>query len=87
MPPIEPIVSWHGCDAESTSLAWETAHGFDSIQTIERVYSRTSGGAYECCWPDCEFTRRDAEKMWRHIHTAHGRSDLPPDNFDPGPWL
>ncbi len=78
---------WHGCDAEATSLAWEASTGCDSIATIERVYEQTPGGAYVCMTPDCTFVRRDPEKLWRHVHTGHGRSNLPPDDFDPGPWL
>ncbi len=79
---------WYGCDAEAASLAWEAAHGYDSIPTIERVYEQTLGGAYVCCYPECAFRRRDAEALWRHVHTAHAPdSCLPPDDFDPGPWL
>lgn len=78
---------WHGCDADGVSFAWEAAHGYDSIATIERVYERTPAGAYVCMTPGCVFARRDPERLWRHIHTAHGRDDLPPESFDPGPWL
>ena len=81
------VEKWHGADAEATSLAWEAAHGYDSIDTIERVYEQTRGGAYVCMTPGCSFARRDPEAMWRHVHTAHDRDDLPPDDFDPGPWL
>jgi hypothetical protein len=74
-------------DTSDVSLAWEAATGYDSIATIERVYRQTPGGAYECCYPDCMFARRDAETLWRHIHTAHGRNNLPPADFDYGVWL
>jgi hypothetical protein len=43
-----------------------TAH--DSIATVERVYDRTPSGAFQCPFPDCDFVRRDAEAMWRHVH-------------------
>jgi len=52
-------------DTRDVSLAWEAASGYDSIATIERVYRQTPGGAYECCYPDCMFARRDAETLWR----------------------
>lgn len=80
-------VRWHGNNAEWTSLGWEAAFGYDSIATIERVYDRSPQGAFLCVWPDCSFARRDPEAMWRHVHTAHSESCLPPDDFDPGPWL
>jgi hypothetical protein len=67
---------------ERISLAWEAATGCDSVVTIERVYSRTPRGAYECIWPGCTFTRKNAEAMWRHVHGSHGRNDLPPADFD-----
>lgn len=76
---------WHGFSLESAALAWEKATGCDSVDTIRRVYPQTRG-AYKCLTPGCSFTCRDAEAMWRHVHTAHGRSDLPPDDFDPGPY-
>lgn len=57
---------------ETVSCAWEQATGADSIPTIERAYDRTPGGAYVCVWPGCDVARRDAEKLWRHVHTAHG---------------
>lgn len=79
---------WQGESAEWTSLAWEASTGADSIATIERVYDRhADSGAYRCCWPECSFSRRDPEVLWRHVHSAHGRDDLPPADFDPGPWL
>jgi hypothetical protein len=61
------------------SLDWEERTGNDSIPTIERVYERTAGGAVLCVWPGCHFARRDAEKLWRHVHTAHGERSLPPE--------
>lgn len=72
---------------EALSFGWEQASGYDSIATIERVYSQTPGGAYRCAFPGCGFVRRDAAAMWLHVHTAHGERTLPPDDFDPGPWL
>lgn len=63
---------------EALSLAWEKQTGNDSIPTIERVYERTPNGAYRCVWPRCSFARRDAVRMWRHVHTAHGTPSLPP---------
>lgn len=73
------------------SHAWERATGADSIDTIERVYNRTDGGAYECCFPGCSFTRKDPEAMWRHIHGgSHGENfpeSFPPADFDAGMWL
>lgn len=58
------------------SLQWEAAEGWDSIETIERVYwttgdkavPPTDGGAYVCCWPDCYFARKDAVELWKHVH-------------------
>ncbi len=78
---------WHGADVEATSLAWEAETGCDSIPTIERVYERTSTGAYTCILPGCDVARHSSELLWRHVHTGHGRNDLPPDDFDPGLWL
>jgi len=66
-------------DLEALSLAWEEQTGCDSIDTIRRIYDTTPHGAYLCVWPRCSFARRDATKMWRHVHTAHGKNDLPPD--------
>lgn len=78
----------HNGDALSAiSFAWEQCSGHDSIDTIERIYPRTERGALRCVWPGCGFVRRDAEAMWRHVHTGHGNNGLPPDDFDPGPWL
>ena len=74
-------------NVEALSVAWEAKTGCDSIPTIERVYTRTRTGAYICCHPGCEIARHSSELLWRHIHTKHGRDDLPPDTFDPGPWL
>jgi hypothetical protein len=74
-------------DIEAGSLAWEAATGADSIATIERVYDRTSAGAWVCIYPDCSLARHDAAALWRHVHSAHGEPSLPPDDFDPGPWL
>lgn len=70
------------------SLAWEAKTGYDSIDTIERIYRRTrSGKGYQCIYPRCRTTRRSAVDMWRHVHTAHGKTCLPPADFNPGPWL
>jgi hypothetical protein len=66
-------------DLRALSLDWEKMTGFDSIATIERVYARSPGGAYECVWPKCRFARRDAVAMWRHVHTSHGLNSLPPE--------
>jgi hypothetical protein len=74
-------------DVEAISLAWEAATGADSISTIESVYERTESGAYVCIQPGCEAQEHSAEAMWRHVHGSHGREDLPPADFDPGPWL
>ena len=74
-------------DARTLSLAWEAHTGCDSVDTIERVYMRSWNGAYICCYPDCMFRRRDPEALWKHIHSAHNRDDLPPADFDPGPYL
>ena len=73
--------------AECLSLAWEAATGADSIPTIERMYDRTHTGAYLCVFPDCRFARRDPETVWRHVHSAHGRNDLPPPDVDWGRWF
>ena len=67
-----------GRDLRALSLEWEKQTGNDSIATIERVYGRTRNGAYLCVWPKCSFARKDAVAMWRHVHTAHGPSSLPP---------
>lgn len=64
-------------DLEAISLEWEKKTGYDSIATIERIYARALSGAYWCVWPDCKVRRKDAAKMWRHVHTAHGTSSLP----------
>lgn len=69
------------------SFGWEGSSGADSIPTIERVYSQTDSGAYECVYPGCGFVRKDSHAMWRHVHSAHGEPSLPPADFDPGPWL
>lgn len=74
-------------DALWLSLAWEKATGADSIATIQRVYHRRKSGAIECIYPGCEFARKDPEKVWRHVHGAHGEPSLPPDDFDMAPWL
>lgn len=50
------------------SLAEEERTGADSVDTIERMYDRTYGGAIWCVFPDCEFARRDPIAMWRHVH-------------------
>lgn len=72
------------------SRAWEVATGVDSIATIERVYERTGtnsqSGAYICVWPGCRFARRDPEKLWRHVHSAHGENGLPPVDWDSTPY-
>lgn len=87
MTPDRDSLFRHCVSDEALSLAWEAATGGDSIATIERVYDRTSSGAYVCIYPDCSFTRRDAVVLWRHVHSAHGEPSLPPADFDPGPWL
>ncbi len=58
------------------SLRLEKETGFDSIQSIERVYDQTERGAYTCCFPGCGLSRRDAAEMWRHVHFSpiHGLS-------------
>lgn len=61
------------------SLEWERQTGADSIPTIERVYEQNTRGAYRCVWLKCNYTDHDAAVMWRHVHTAHGRNDLPPE--------
>jgi hypothetical protein len=68
---------------EWLSLAWENVTGYDSIPTIERVYNRSSSGAYVCIWPGCRFTRHDPEVLWRHVHSAHGYNTLPPSGWPP----
>lgn len=65
-------------DLEAISLEWEKQTGYDSIATIKRVYTRAPSGAYQCVWPGCEFARQDAAKLWKHVHTGHGTSSLPP---------
>jgi hypothetical protein len=72
---------------EAISLAWEKKTGCDSIPTIERVYEQTPSGAYCCVEPGCKIRRRDPRAMWQHVHSSHGREDLPPEDFDPRPWL
>lgn len=74
-------------DVDVLSLAWEAATGADSVRTIERVYPRSAGGAFQCVVPGCCFARKDPEAMWRHVHSAHGRNDLPHTGFDYGAWL
>lgn len=78
---------WHGEAIDLVSLAWEGHTGCDSIPTIERLYDRSASGAYLCPFPACGFARKDATAMWRHVHSGHGSNVLPPDDFDPGPWL
>ena len=59
------------------SLRFEKDTGSDSIKTIEEKYSQTENGTYRCCWPGCQFTRRNPESMWRHIHFSKThREDL-----------
>jgi hypothetical protein len=65
------------------SLAWEKQTGNDSIPTVERIYDRSDSGAIKCVYPGCSFTRRDAVLVWRHVHTGHGNSSLPPRGFQP----
>ena len=83
------VRTWPGDDPhiEAISLAWEAKTGADSIPTIERLYERTPSGAIVCCWPECPFCRHDAVLLWRHVHSAHGRDDLPPANFDWGAYF
>ncbi len=69
----------HDTEERALSLKWEKQTGYDSIPTIERVYERTAKGAYVCVWPACRFARHDAVALWRHVHTAHGPSSLPPE--------
>lgn len=69
---------------DEISLAWEAETGCDSIDTIQRLYYTTNGGAFLCCWPGCSFARRDPAALWIHVHSAHGKDDLPPDDFDWG---
>ena len=66
-------------DFEVISREWEKQTGYDSIDTIRRVYDRSPSGAYICVWPECTFARKDAAELWRHVHTAHGPNCLPPD--------
>jgi hypothetical protein len=66
-------------DLRAISLNWENETGYDSIETIERLYARSASGAYCCVWPHCSFARHDAVALWRHVHTAHGKSSLPTD--------
>ena len=57
------------------SVKYEQETGKDSIPTIERVYMRTErGGGIICIFPGCNFVRKDAEAMWRHVHASkkHG---------------
>ena len=69
------------------SACWEAASGYDSIKTIERIYDVTGNGAYVCIHPGCAFARKDSAKLWRHVHTKHGKNTLPPAEFDPSPWM
>lgn len=52
------------------SLRLEAETGYDSIPTIEGMYSN------ECIFPGCETRTKDAEKMWLHVHFGrkHGLS-------------
>lgn len=65
-------------DLEAISLEWEKQTGYDSIATVKRIYDRTPSGAYLCVWPGCEFARKDAAKLWRHVHSSHETKSLPP---------
>lgn len=66
-------------DIRAISLDWEERTGYDSIDTIERIYDRSNSGAYLCVWPRCAFSRKDAVALWRHVHTSHGENMLPPE--------
>ncbi len=55
-------------DWEGLSVFLEDVTGYDSIPTIERIYDRTPGNAFECAFPGCKFKRRDAQEVWLHIH-------------------
>lgn len=66
-------------DVVALSVAWEKKTGCDSIPTIERVYDRARSGAFLCPWPKCNVRWHYAGSMWRHVHSAHGRNDLPPE--------
>jgi hypothetical protein len=61
-------MSEHILDVVDRSLAQERETGLDSIPTIERVYPRSSLGAYMCVYPGCQFRRYDAVAMWHHVH-------------------
>lgn len=65
-------------DLEVISVAWERQTGYDSIATIRRVYPQAPSGAYQCVWPHCKVVRKDAAKLWKHVHTGHGTLSLPP---------
>lgn len=65
-------------ELRALSRVWEDQTGYDSIDTVERVYEQSESGAYKCVCPGCSFARHDAVKMWRHVHTAHGTNSLPP---------
>lgn len=67
---------------DGLSFTWEQESGYDSIATIERVYSRTDGGAYACCFPGCAVTRRDLAKLWLHVHGPQHGDALPPADFE-----
>lgn len=65
------------------SELYEDATGYDSVATIDRVYLRTDhdhpNGAIRCCFPGCDFKRRDPVAMWRHVHLSAKHRQTPED--------
>ena len=52
--------------------------GFDTTEVIEHLYDRTPTGAIMCCWPRCNFKRKDPFTMFLHVHKPwHPRRGSP----------
>lgn len=55
------------------SLVVEQATGYDSIPTIERVYSdQYDDSVMACVHPECSYRSRNSELMWKHVHGLIG---------------
>lgn len=64
-----------GLDEEQVrteSLRLEAETGFDSLDTVERVYASVDDdGRFDCPFPGCRTKTRKALRMWHHVHFVH----------------
>jgi hypothetical protein len=65
-------------DLRQLSKHIEDDTGYDSVETIEKMYLE-GPNSYLCCFPECSFRRADPEEMWKHVHLGPKHH---PDGYD-----